>query len=137
MATEFRRKSGIAVQMTRKSAGETYAQLRAEAVNPRGDIWWGGTGDNHLQAANEGLTVENESPLIGQLHPWAADQWRRSGKRTVGVYTRVLGLTYNTVVLAKKNLPEPKCWRGLLGAGYHGLHHAGNHRAAHGRGARF
>ena len=42
--------------MTRKSSGEFYAQLKAEAANPRGDIWWGGTGDPHLQAAEEGLT---------------------------------------------------------------------------------
>ena len=38
------------------SAGELYARLRAEKDNPRGDIWWGGTGDPHLQAADEGLT---------------------------------------------------------------------------------
>ena len=42
--------------MTRKSSGEIYAQVKAEAANPRGDIWWGGTGDPHLQAAEEGLT---------------------------------------------------------------------------------
>ena len=30
--------------MTRKSSGEFYAQVRAEASNPKGDIWCGGTG---------------------------------------------------------------------------------------------
>ena len=43
--------------MTRKSSGEIYAQVKAEAANPRGDIWWGGTGDPHMQAAEEGLTA--------------------------------------------------------------------------------
>ena len=56
--TAFERKTGIKVAMTRKSSGEIYAQVKAEASNPRGDIWWGGTGDPHLQAAEEGLTVE-------------------------------------------------------------------------------
>ena len=32
------------------------AQLKAEKDGPRGDVWWGGTGDPHLQAAEEKLT---------------------------------------------------------------------------------
>ena len=58
MVTAFERKTGIKVAMTRKSSGELYAQVKAEASNPRGDMWWGGTGDPHLQAAEEGLTLE-------------------------------------------------------------------------------
>ncbi len=37
--TEFEKKTGIVVDMSRKSSGETYAQVRAEASNPKGDIW--------------------------------------------------------------------------------------------------
>ena len=51
MAKGFEAASGIKVNMTRKSSGETFAQLKAEASNPKGDVWWGGTGDPHLQAA--------------------------------------------------------------------------------------
>src|SRR5687767_13778723 len=50
MTTAFERETGIKVSMTRKSAGEVYAQVKAEAANPRADIWWGGTGDPHMQA---------------------------------------------------------------------------------------
>ena len=39
------------VLMVRKSTGETLAQIRAEAGNPKIDVWWGGTGDPHLIAA--------------------------------------------------------------------------------------
>jgi iron(III) transport system substrate-binding protein len=49
MVTAFERATGIKVSMTRKSR-ENYAQVKAEAANPKGDIWWGGTGDPHLQA---------------------------------------------------------------------------------------
>ncbi len=35
----FERDTGIKVAMTRKSSGEVYAQVKAEAANPRGDIW--------------------------------------------------------------------------------------------------
>jgi iron(III) transport system substrate-binding protein len=39
MATTFEKETGIHTDMTRQSAGELYARLRAEKENPRGDIW--------------------------------------------------------------------------------------------------
>jgi hypothetical protein len=50
MTTEYQKETGVRVQMTRMSAGEIYARLRAEKDNPQADLWWGGTGDPHLQA---------------------------------------------------------------------------------------
>ena len=38
VASAFERETGISVAMTRKSAGEVYAQVKAEASNPKGDI---------------------------------------------------------------------------------------------------
>lgn len=114
MTTAFERETGIKVAMTRKSSGELYAQVKAEAANPRGDIWWGGTGDPHLQAAEEGLSQEYESPMNSQLHDWAIKQWQQSKKRTVGVYAGALGYGYNTKQLASKGIPELKCWADLL-----------------------
>ena len=65
MAKGFEEATGIKVSMTRKSSGETMAQIKAESSNPKGDIWWGGTGDPHLQAAEEGLSEAYESPMRG------------------------------------------------------------------------
>ncbi len=93
--------SGIKVAMTRKSAGEIYAQLKAEAANPKGDIWWGGTGDPHLQAAEEGLTEAYKSPKMGELNDWAVRQWEQSKGKTVGVYAGALGYSYNADQLKK------------------------------------
>src|ERR687890_1316058 len=84
MVTAFERKTGIKVAMTRKSSGEIYAQVKAESSNPRGDIWWGGTGDPHLQAAEEGLTESYKSPRMAELNDWAVRQWEASKGRTVG-----------------------------------------------------
>jgi iron(III) transport system substrate-binding protein len=42
------KKTGISVDLTRKSSGETCVQSKAESTNPKRDIWWGGTGDPHL-----------------------------------------------------------------------------------------
>lgn len=114
MSTTFEKETGIKVSMTRKSAGETYAQLRAEASNPRADIWWGGTGDPHLQAADEGLTLEYESPANRDLHDWALNQWKAAKQRSIGIYAGALGFGYNTEQIKAKGIPEPKCWADLL-----------------------
>jgi len=112
----FERASGIKVTMVRKSTGETYAQIRAEASNPRGDVWWGGPADPHMQAAEEGLLEEYRSPRLGELHPWASSLAQQSKYRTAGIYLGALGIGYNTEVLKKKGIPEPKCWADLLDA---------------------
>jgi len=114
MVTTFERETGIKVSMTRKSAGEVYAQVKAEAANPRGDIWWGGTGDPHMQAAEEGLTIEYKSPKLGELQDWAVRQWEQSKGRAVGIYSGALGFGFNTDLVKKKGLAEPKCWADLL-----------------------
>jgi iron(III) transport system substrate-binding protein len=88
--------------------------IRAEATNPRGDIWWGGTGDPHLQAAEAGLTEVYKSPMLAQLHPWAVAQAEQSGHRTVGIYAGALGFAFNTEQLARKKLEAPRCWKDLL-----------------------
>ena len=117
---EFSKETGIEVAMTRKSSGETFAQITAEARNPKGDVWWGGTGDPHLQAAEEGLTAEYMSPMLDKLHPWAVKQAEQAGNRTVGIYMGALGFGYNTELLAQKGLPEPKCWSDLIKPEYKG-----------------
>ena len=113
MVAGFEKATGIKVLMTRKSSGEFYAQLKAEAANPRGDIWWGGTGDPHLQAAEEGLTEAYKSPRMGELQDWAVRQWESSKGRTIGVYAGALGYSYNTDQMKKRNLAPPKCWSDL------------------------
>ena len=120
MVTAFEKATNIKVSMTRKSAGETYAQLKAEAANPKADIWWGGTGDPHLQAAEEGLTEPYKSPKLAELQPWAVKQAEASKYRTVGIYAGALGYSYNTEELAKRKLAAPKCWADLTKAEYKG-----------------
>jgi iron(III) transport system substrate-binding protein len=112
--TEFERATGVKVTLSAKGSGETFAQIRAEAANPRGDVWWGGTGDPHLQAAEAGFTDVYRSPRLADLHPWAQRQAEQSGFRTVGIYAGALGFAVNTEVLARKRLAEPRCWKDLL-----------------------
>lgn len=111
MAEAFERETGNEVLMTRRSSGETYAQIAAEAEQPRGDVWWGGTGDPHLQAAQEGLTEEYRSPMLDQLQDWAVRQAETANHRTVGIYAGGLGFGYNSDLVTEN---PPACWADLL-----------------------
>jgi iron(III) transport system substrate-binding protein len=113
-ATEFEKETGIKVGLTLKGSGESFAQIAAEKANPKLDLWFGGTGDPHLQAAEQGLTDEYKSPMLPQLHPWAQKQAEQSKYRTVGLYLGVLGIGYNAELLARKKLAAPGCWKDLI-----------------------
>ena len=120
MARGFEEETGIKVDMTRKSSGETFAQIKAEAANPKGDIWWGGTGDPHLQAAEENLTEEYVSPMRDQLNDWAIRQAESAGNKTIGIYSGALGFGYNKDLLEKAGLAAPACWKDLIKPEYKG-----------------
>ena len=118
--TVYAKTTGVKVNMSLKGSGEALAQLIAEKANPRTDVWFGGTGDPHLQAAEQDLTLEYRSPALPQLHEWAQQQAKQSGYRTVGIYSGPLGFGYNTELLAKKKLEPPKTWADLLKPAYKG-----------------
>lgn len=120
MARGFEDATGIDVDMTRKSSGETFAQIKAEETKPKGDVWWGGTGDPHLQAAEEDLTEPYVSPMRAELHDWAIRQAESAGDRTIGIYSGALGFGYNADLLAKSNLAAPACWEDLTKPEYKG-----------------
>jgi iron(III) transport system substrate-binding protein len=118
--TVFTRTTGIKVNMSLKGSGEALAQIIAERANPKTDVWFGGTGDPHLQAAEQDLTLEYKSPSLPQLHDWAQQQAAQSKFRTVGIYSGPLGFGYNTELVAKKKMAVPKTWADLLKPEYKG-----------------
>jgi iron(III) transport system substrate-binding protein len=147
MATVYARTTGTKVNMTAKGSGEALAQLNAEKANPKTDIWFGGTGDPHLQAAEQGLTLEYKSEQIKDLHAWAQKQAADSRYRTVGVYLGPLGFGFNNELLAKKKVKAPcvvgrpaqariqgRSADGQPGVQRHGLHHDCHAGATDGRG---
>jgi iron(III) transport system substrate-binding protein len=120
ISTVYARSTGVKINLSLKGSGEALAQLIAEKENPKTDVWFGGTGDPHLQAAELGLSTEYRSPTLAQLYPWAQDQARQSNYRTVGIYLGPLGFAYNTELLMKKKLPVPRSWADLLKPEYKG-----------------
>lgn len=119
-AQEFSKATGIRVLQTRKPTGEALAQLRAEASNPKTDLWWGGTGDPYYQAAEVGLLEPYRPGYLGDLHGWAVRQYAMSQNQVGGFYTSAIGFGWNEEVLRKKKLPAPKCWKDLLDPRYKG-----------------
>ena len=120
MSTTFEKETGIKVHMIRKSTGEVLAQLNAERANPKTDLWFGGTGDPHLQAAEQDLTLAHASPLLPRLHDWAQQLAQAAGQRAVAVYLGPLGVAYNPEVLARKKIAAPRCWKDLVRPEYKG-----------------
>ena len=118
--TVFTRSTGIRVNLSMRGSGEALAQITAERANPKTDLWFGGTGDPHLQAAEQDLTLEYRSPALGQLHGWAQKQAAQSRYRTVGIYSGPLGFGYNTELIARRKLPVPRRWSDLLDPAYKG-----------------
>ena len=111
----FERQTGIKVAMVRKSTGETYAQLKAEAANPRARRLVGrprrsasagrrGRAARRIQVADAAASC-----TTGRMRHAEQARWR-----TAGIYLGALGIGYNTKVLAERRLPEPKCWADLL-----------------------
>ncbi len=119
-AQEFSKATGLKVLQTRKATGEALAQLRAEANNPKTDLWWGGTGDPFLQAAEIGLLEAYRPSYLSDLHGWSVRQYAMTQNMVGGFYTSAIGFGWNTEVLKKKHLPEPKCWADLIQPAYKG-----------------
>jgi iron(III) transport system substrate-binding protein len=120
IAAAFQRDTGIRVNMTRKSTGEILAQVRAEAQNPRTDVWFGGSAEIHFNAAEENLLQAYTSPNMAELHPWAQRMHQQSGGRCVGVSSGAIGIATNTELQTRKNLPVARSWADLLRPEYRG-----------------
>jgi len=118
LRAKFESTTGLKAAVSRKTDGEVLAQLKAEAGNPRFDIWHSAGPDAAVVAAKVGLLDTYRSPKLGELHEWAAKAAEKSGYTLTPIYTGVIGFGYNTDLLAKRNMPEPKCWADLTNPAY-------------------
>ena len=102
----------------RRTDGESLAQIRAERSNPRADVYHAAESASAKQLASEGLLEAYKSPHVAELHDWAQRIAEENKYFQTPIYTGVLGFGYNTELLAKKKLPEPKCWKDLANPAY-------------------
>ena len=120
MEAAFEARSGLDISMVRRSTGETLDRLRAEKDAPTVDVWWGGTGDTHLQAGSEDLLQPYQPAHERDMLPWAQNFFALSGGRSAGVYAGALGFAYNADLLRQAKLPAPTCWKDLADDAYRG-----------------
>jgi iron(III) transport system substrate-binding protein len=126
MQRTYEAKTGISVNMPRMSTGEILDRVRAEKDRTAVDVWWGGTGVTHLQAAYEGLLEPYHPKQEEDLLPWARNFFSLSGGTSIGLYAGALGFAYNRDLLAAAGLPAPNCWRDLAKPIYRGHILSGN-----------
>jgi iron(III) transport system substrate-binding protein len=119
VAAKFEKDTGIKVQWIRASSNEMYARIEAEKANPKGDVWFGGTGDPHFDAALKGLTEPYCTPKMSELREWMRDPIGNC--RTIGLYAGPLGWAVNEGLLKKLGKPMPKTWDDLASPDYKGL----------------
>ena len=126
MKTAYEAKTGLEISVTRKSTGDILNQIRAEKAAPTVDVWWGGTGDTHLQAGSENLLEPYQPAHERDILPWAQNFFAMSGGRSAGIYAGALGFAYNADLLRDLKLPAPTCWKDLTDIAYRGRIQSGN-----------
>ncbi len=115
---EFPKATGIALEFVRLSSGEALARLRAERANPVFDVWFGGTGDPHIVANEEGLTEFYRPRAWADLRPELREA---VAGRYIPLYAGILGWAVNPSLLREKNIPEPRRWEDLADPRLRGL----------------
>ncbi|MBI1773845.1 MAG: ABC transporter substrate-binding protein [Proteobacteria bacterium] len=118
LRVKFEATTGAKAAISRKTDGEVLAQIKAEAGNPRFDVWHSAGPDVAAIAAKEGYLVSYKSPKLAELHDWAVKAAASTNNMLTPIYTGVIGFGYNSELLAKKNMPEPKCWADLTKPAY-------------------
>lgn len=118
LAPAFETATGFDLEFIRLSSSESLARLRAEAANPTFDVWFGGTGDPHLVAFNEGITEFYKPTLWDDLLPSLT---RSVGETYTPLYTGAIGFVVNEGVLNEIGAPVPTCWTALTDPAYRGL----------------
>jgi iron(III) transport system substrate-binding protein len=115
---QFPRATGIALDFVRLSSGEALARLRAERANPVFDVWFGGTGDPHFVANEEGLTEFYKPRAWEDIRPALREA---VANKYIPLYAGVLGWAINGRLLREKNIPEPRVWEDLADPRLRGL----------------
>ncbi|MEH7844688.1 ABC transporter substrate-binding protein [Rhizobium laguerreae] len=126
MKTAYEARTGLEISVTRKSTGDILNQIRAEKTAPTVDVWWGGTGDTHLQAGSENLLEPYQPAHERDMLPWAQNFFAMSGGHSAGIYAGALGFAYNADLLRELKLPAPTCWKDLTDIAYRGRIQSGN-----------
>lgn len=109
---DFEKKTGITVRMltdteATKSAGLA-ERLRAEAANPRADVWWGNEPFHTIQLANEGLLASYQSPAHAELPTSFVDSQHRWAGSAVRIRVIITGEDAAKHIAGYRDLLKPE-----------------------------
>ncbi|WP_439234704.1 ABC transporter substrate-binding protein [Lonepinella koalarum] len=110
----FSKKYNVETQFVRNSTGTILGKIKAEHNNPQADVWYGGTLEPHLQAADQGLLASYRSPLQKEIMPRFNQLMQQRGDFISIIYLMELSIGINTEKLAKLGITEPQCFNDLL-----------------------
>ncbi len=122
LQSSFVDKYNIPTNIVRMSSGEALKLIESPNNSNHKiqyDLWWGGTGDTHLKAIENGH-MHQYSPKNEQLLGWSTYINDLSDNHTVGIYAGMLGIIANESLLTAQNIDLPVCWSDLGDPKYRG-----------------
>ena len=106
----FEAETGIETEVVVLGGGEILARVQAESENPIASVWWGGGIDTVMNAKDQGLLLQYESPNAEYVDDALKDE---EGYWT-GVYVGYVGFVYNIERLNELGVEPPDSWEDLL-----------------------
>lgn len=113
----FTRDTGIDVNFVFLSSGPALSRIEAESNRPQADVWFGAPSENHVLAAERGLTQPFANPNADAL----AANFKDANGAWYGIYTNPLAVGVRTDTLAERGVPVPTSWADLTDEAYRGL----------------
>ena len=112
----FEEATGIKVNALRLSAGEMLTRVAAEKDNPQAALMFGGSTDNYIAAADQGLLEPYQSPELENTPETYLDPtgtWNP-------IYVGAIAFACNSEWFAEKGYDYPTSWDDLLDPKYQG-----------------
>lgn len=107
---KFEEATGIKIESIRLSAGEMLTRVAAEKENPQAALMFGGSTDNYIAAAEQGLLEPYQSPELSATPEAYIDpdgNWNP-------IYVGAIAFACNKDWFADKGLDYPTSWEDLL-----------------------
>ena len=106
----FEEKTGIKTSYIRLSGNDCYTRILEERENPQADLWYGGTWDPYIAAANDGLLDAYEDC---QHAPYKSENYGVGEPYWFGIYSGYIGFICDMDALEEAGLEAPTCWADL------------------------
>ena len=114
----FEEKTGIKTSYIRLSGNDCYTRILEERDNPQADVWYGGTWDPYIAAANEGLLYKYED---FEHAPYKSATFGVGEPYWFGIYSGYIGFICDMDALEDAGVEAPTCWEDLTKPEYEGL----------------